>query len=554
MPKKAIFSRINLKDYNSILEDILEQKVFSEDTKNLLLSMLYKIENGYQDYKTVKVNVSQKNYFLQKIIKTIKEDCKKIELVKPLSDESRILEKENVNFIVNKNDGVIKSYPNERFLLEALVALSGKEVQLDEEYKIYEKGIEEILTKGNRMNVSEVIRDFNGFSWDITTSQMESKNINLVYQNLIILLGKNFMMNWATDEKQDDIDEDRPNNEILRSKYNNSFGLTKEEVQENQKIDYIQLMKEKLEDKYGIENAQAFLEQLKKVLITIGYNTDQNQKKIILDKKKEIEEKFKKIQNNKKFLEEISQIKKDTTKEIKEIDKILSDEILLKKEYQERNSKLPNKEKIFSTSHLKIMLENERNNKINKIKNCNKQMEPKQFMKMKQEFKKNYEFFEELNLEQDKKADEQIQIEKLQLYFLDCFMEKIKKDELKDLIFELRYYEQIPFENACVCNIKFPQFEEKLNQTEEMLIKLACDSKILTTFTTDEKLNKQILSNQFKSKIINLENTIYILKYRKGFLKIQVYDSNIEDETKELQINEKVELNVKLNKKIKLWE
>ena len=554
MPKKAIFSRINLKDYNSILEDILEQKVFSEDTKNLLLSMLYKIENGYQDYKTVKVNVSQKNYFLQKIIKTIKEDCKKIELVKPLSDESRILEKENVNFIVNKNDGVIKSYPNERFLLEALVALSGKEVQLDEEYKIYEKGIEEILTKGNRMNVSEVIRDFNGFSWDITTSQMESKNINLVYQNLIILLGKNFMMNWASDEKQDDIDEDIPNNEILRSKYNNSFGLTKEEVQENQKIDYIQLMKEKLEDKYGIENAQAFLEQLKKVLITIGYNTDQNQKKIILDKKKEIEEKFKKIQNNKKFLEEISQIKKDTTKEIKEIDKILSDEILLKKEYQERNSKLPNKEKIFSTSHLKIMLENERNNKINKIKNCNKQMEPKQFMKMKQEFKKNYEFFEELNLQQDKKADEQIQIEKLQLYFLDCFMEKIKKDELKDLIFELRYYEQIPFESACVCNIKFPQFEEKLNQTEEMLIKSACDSKILTTFTTDEKLNKQILSNQFKSKIINLENTIYILKYRKGFLKIQVYDSNIEDETKELQINEKVELNVKLNKKIKLWE
>ena len=67
MPKKAIFSRINLKDYNSILEDILEQKVFSEDTKNLLLSMLYKIENGYQDYKTVKVNVSQKNYFLQKM-------------------------------------------------------------------------------------------------------------------------------------------------------------------------------------------------------------------------------------------------------------------------------------------------------------------------------------------------------------------------------------------------------------------------------------------------------------------------------------------------------
>ena len=65
MPKDDIFSK--LKDYNNILENVLEQKDFSVDAKNLLLSMLYKIENGYQDYKTVKVDVSSKSYFLQKI-------------------------------------------------------------------------------------------------------------------------------------------------------------------------------------------------------------------------------------------------------------------------------------------------------------------------------------------------------------------------------------------------------------------------------------------------------------------------------------------------------
>ena len=62
MAKEDIFSKINLKDYNNILENILEQKAFTEDVKNLLLSMLYKIENGYQDYQTVKINVNSKKY------------------------------------------------------------------------------------------------------------------------------------------------------------------------------------------------------------------------------------------------------------------------------------------------------------------------------------------------------------------------------------------------------------------------------------------------------------------------------------------------------------
>ena len=47
MEKENIFSRLNSKDYNNQLEIILEDKKFSENIKNLLLSMLYKIEAGY---------------------------------------------------------------------------------------------------------------------------------------------------------------------------------------------------------------------------------------------------------------------------------------------------------------------------------------------------------------------------------------------------------------------------------------------------------------------------------------------------------------------------
>ena len=62
MEKNKILSKFNIdiKDYNNELEKILESKLFSYDVKNLLLSMLYKIENAYKDYETVKVEVPSK--------------------------------------------------------------------------------------------------------------------------------------------------------------------------------------------------------------------------------------------------------------------------------------------------------------------------------------------------------------------------------------------------------------------------------------------------------------------------------------------------------------
>lgn len=556
MAKEDIFSKINLKDYNNILENILEQKAFFSDVKNLLLSMLYKIENGYQDYEIVKVNVPSKKYFLKKIVQIIKEDCKEIKLVKPLSEESKELEEKNVNYIVDKEEGKITVYPNERMLLEALTTLNQKEITFEEDYELFNIGLKEILTKGNRMNLAEVIRDFNGWSWDITTSQMESKNINVVYQNLLILLGNNFLQTWLTDENEQEEEEiELPNNEILRSKYNDSFGMTKEEMQKDTKIDYIQKMKEILTKKYGEEKAELFLQQLIKTVIAIGSNRNNNQKEKILKRQIQIKENLEKMQDNKKYLEDLSNRKKIITLKIKEIDTLLNDEKLLKEEYENRNSKLPNKKKIFSVSHLRIMLEKERKEKLEQIKECNKKMEPKEFVKAKKELEEKHEFFKEINIEENKKANEEKQVTKLQIYYLECFMEKIKKAETKkeisNLIYELRYYKQIPYQESNLGKIEICQ--EKIENIEKELIKKACEQKILITFSKKEELNKKILENQFESKIINLENTIYILKYRKGILKIEIYDTNIEEEIKEIKITEKVELQVKLNKKIKVF-
>ncbi len=554
MAKEDIFSKINFKDYNNQLENILEQKDFSSDVKNLLLSMLYKIENGYQDYEKVKVNVSSKKYFLKKIVQIIQEECQQIHLVRPLTEESKELEENHVNYKVDKEKGSITVYPNERMILEALITLTQKEILLEEQYFLLTIGMQEVLTRGNRMNIVEVLRDFNGWSWDITTSQMESKNCNMVYQNLLILLGNNFLKTWITDDiEQEEEEIEIPNNEILRSKYNESFGMTKEEMQEEKKIDYLQKMQEILTKKYGEELAKAFFLQFIKTILALGANRNQEQKERILKKQKELEEQLEQMQDNKTYLEIISEQKKERNKAIKRIDTLLNDEILLKEEYAIRNSKLPNKQKIFSVSHLRIMLEKERKGLLEEIKELNKQIEPKEFVKRKQELEEKVAFFQAIGVKETEKVEEEKQIHLLQHSFLDCFAEKIKraetKKEITNLIYELRYYEQIPYEQQ-------QENQEKIKEVEKQMIDKACAGKIFTTFSEQKELNQKILENQFHSKIIYLEHTNYVLKYRKGILKIQEYDDTVKEEEKEIEIEitQKVELKVRLNKKIKVWE
>lgn len=129
-----------------------------------------------------------------------------------------------------------------------------------------------------------------------------------------------------------------------------------------------------------------------------------------------------------------------------------------------------------------------------------------------------------------------------------------RKHKYGSLLYELRYYEQLPYQESTIKQIETAEVQNKIEQAERNIIEKACKEKVLTTFSNEETLNKKILQNQFQSKIINLNNTIYLLKYHKGILKIEIYDTNIEEETKQIQITEKVELQVKLNKKIKLWE
>ena len=90
-----IFSKISSNEYNNRLEQILETKPFDEEVKNLLLSMLYKIESGYKDYSIAKTNAETKEDFMEKILYIVKEDCKQIQIVTPKTKEAEPIEETN---------------------------------------------------------------------------------------------------------------------------------------------------------------------------------------------------------------------------------------------------------------------------------------------------------------------------------------------------------------------------------------------------------------------------------------------------------------------------
>ena len=394
------------------------------------------------------------------------------------------------------------------------------------------------------MNSLEVIRDFNGWSWDITTIEMKNIIYNKVYQLLIILVGSKIIDTWVNNRKSEETEE-IPSNVILSSKYNENYGITKKEMQEQK--DYVEEIVTRFYKLYGKEKTKKFFESLIQIIILENSKSDKEYKEKISKEIAKINEELQKMKNNKTFLEELSLQKKKITKQIKDIDTILNDEKALKEQYENTNKKLPNKEKIFSVSHFKLMYEKQREKLLKEIKNINTKMEPEQFIEIKRTMQEKLEFYEHIQIEEMSNKNTVRLLKELEEIFLECILEKIEKanekSQIEKIIYELRYYKLIP-----------PIVTKETGEIERKLIKKVCEQKILTKFSEDEETNYQILKQIFTSKIIDLSETVYTLKYTKGILTLNIYDGNTHDETKQIQITEKTELSVKLNKKIKIWQ
>lgn len=492
------------------LEMILENKAFSADVKNLLLNMLYKIENSYNDYETVKRMVSDKKSLIKEVLDII-SDCESIEIREPSSKKKS----NKVKFQVNKDSKSIIVEPNEKSLLYALYSLPvEKKVYVSEEYSAIRNSLPYVLQEGENIHKAEIIRDFDAWSWNTLPEEIESIESNLIYQNLVILLGKDFIKEWMG------LDRTKNSIEILKEKVNT---ILKEDMSNN------------------------FLNLIFKLSIIIFCNEDKGEEERLLEELDFNTSEIEKLSDTTKLVKELSSKKTKCMNKIKKIDQILNDSEMLAKELDKENEK--NNEDTLTEEDFIARLKKQRKKISKEMKEANKLLDPKNFMKIKEELEKERELLIGVK-EYDKKEDYLLELQKI---FINGIQAKIEatttKKEIIELLYLLRYYNFIPYFNKTFVK-DIPELKEMLNDTENMLIEKLIEMKMINKFSDNSKFDKKLVKNVFKLRLMNLEN-IY-LEFEKGE-KIRIILYDVETAEKGFEISNKDIKIIKYNKKIKMF-
>lgn len=383
-------SKIISRDYKEELANIAEKKGFEQDAENLLLSMIYKIEDSYNNYQTVKRDVPNKNEFLQQLIDNVFTNCDDILIAEPRTKLEAELKKNRCKIMTENDAKTMKkrviSYPNEKTLLYGIEKISLPPIKND--ITTVDEAISTTINIGKCISKSEVIRDFNGWSWSILENEIESSECNIVYTFLLFLLGYEFIENLNLDRLK--------------------ASVTPE-----------------------------LYDELTKVSIQFFMSYDKKQNEIILKRLSEYKKKFEKMKDQANYVIDIATQKKKKMLEIKEIDQVISNPKKMREEYLKYNSKLPNEKKIFSISHYEELLQNNRMKILEEINNYNKMQNPIEFVKEREKLQYEIKLYEG-------KTD----IAKLQKEFLKCFEIKLdstfEKKKILDIIYELRYLNFLP--------------------------------------------------------------------------------------------------------------
>ncbi len=519
MSKEDFFSKLNIRDYNNQLEDVLEGKSFSEGSKNILLNILYKMETAYDDYKKVKVQVDLKKELLESTINIIKDNCNEIELIKPKLNEETKLGDEK--YIVKKEENKIMSYPNEKTVFYALNRLKKDRFILNNKYKIIKDAMEELLNQGYIIDKDEIIRDFDGWTWHIVSEEIEEYIYNLVYQNIKILFGNEFLKNAL---------------------YN------------NQTVDIIVELENKLQEISNEDIESDMSKLIYQIAILENIKNNEEKKEYVLNIKKELEKELVQMNNKKEYLQKIANLKKVIGKGIKEIDEKINNNKLLRESFIEENKLLDEDKKIFSLSEYSEVIQKKRENLLRQLDEYSEFMKPFNFVKTKTEVSKKYKLLNEIDLSGDIEVEIHRILIDLQKCFLKLLNQKFKniqsKKEIIEYIYLFRYYKLIYINKEK--QIKdVDELKEDIRKTEKHLITKACKLKAVNILCQDIEKNYELVSKILSYNIIELEDVNLEFKKHDKNIVLNIYDDDTIEDSIIYDGNE--ELNVKFNKKIKLF-
>lgn len=513
MAKKEILSKLNLKNYNNELEEVIEKKDFSSQVKNLLLSMFYKLEVGYQDYATVKQDISSKEAIMESILSIIKTKCKEIELTKPKTGEQ--IENEP-SYLVYPEEGKIICYQNESALLQAILEMGKKEFFISEFDMPLKKAIQKVLIQGYELNMKELLTNFDGWAWNNNFDKQDDISSFLLYQNLRLLMGNAFLYDWKRDR--------RKNRDYLTEIRNES-------------------------EEFWMAFCQFCLLYVSK---------DKNEKIHIEQELERRKQELKKMQEKGEFLKEMYEKKRITSERIKGMDKILNDNDLLKEEFLARNSELAEKEKIFSLSDLEEIIQKERNACMQELQECNFMLEPKNYLERIKKIEEQIELMESARTKQVTKEKIQQEQVKLQKLFLESFKKKlantVTKKEMLELVYSYRYYLWLPMQTKTgVKRIKdVPELQEEVMEVAKKVITKACKLKVLLIINQDIQYNFEMMMKIIDTKIIHLEDIYVIFSKTETEIHMEIYDSEILDRTEAINKEKEVDFAIKFQKRIKI--
>lgn len=517
--KDKLLNKLVKKDYNNLLEELLATKEYGEDVKSLILSMCYKIETAYKDYEKVKINVLSKEEYMKNIFMSIKDNCDQINFLENTKKKAALY----TDCKIDREQRIIECYPIEKNLLYCLSKIDKKDNILKSNNFIVKEAVTKLLNEGNSINVCEPLRDFNGFSWNVLVKDIENLNYNLIYQDLILICGNDFLEEWIN---------------------NNKFV-----------IDYLDSFKRDVAEKYGEKLSEEIVISIIRIAIIQEALSNEEFKENAENEKQRIEAELVKFQDSTKYIVELGNEKKQLNKKIKKIDQIINDKDLLYLEYERRNEQLPLEEKIFSMKVLKKILQDERKQILKRTEECNHLMNPHVFLKRFDSIKQDLLFLKVFDVKDIKKEQEKCII-KLQKSLLDIFKLKLKKanekQQIIDLIYQLRYYMQIPVsETKRVCQIE--ELKKYIDEIESLLIKKAIDKKVITEISENSNINMEIIKNIFNSKIISLNAIQISICKEDDEWQAHIFDEDILESKIEINDINKKDLKIKIRKKVKFF-
>lgn len=495
-------------NYDTQLEELLESKNFNDEAKSLILNILYKIDISYKDYSKIKYSVKLKNDIISEIINIIQNNCNSIEIINPKSKK--------IKNYVDKKAKTIKTFPNETPLLQALYYISTKDTNSIS--NVINKIVTKTINKGKAIDGIEIIRDFNGWSWNNAIEDNMSKFYNLIYQSLIFLIG--------------------------------SSGVELAIKSKNTR----QSVFDQLQQVYGEKKASEIVKKLELCCMLIYIRNSKDKQQEVLNYLTRLEKKLKIIDNKPQYIAKITKKNNDSLKVVGKIENILKNDELLQKKYlkpqiKEKYKMIDNYKKYL------ISVQKQRLKQINKNSNL---INPFEYIKTKNKLESDIELLKSVKRVYNKRDVVNNSIVDLQRCVISSLLKKIEisdiRKELVNIVYEIRYYGFLPVINdKKIKDVK--ELEVELRNVKKKLISKLCDLKIIERFSKDEEKNYQILEYIFNTKTTNMNKIFVKLKYKDKKLYMEYYDEDALEIEKDINFSKDDfnELSKKMDKKIKIF-